>query len=186
MKKSQASEKITRLTVSAVLIALSTVLSLVKVWQMPLGGSITLLSMVPVCLISVFYGVKYAIAPCFLYGAVQMLLGGVFGWGLTPLVLIACILLDYIVAYGVLFVAGVFRKMRYGTVAGVALACLLRFLCHFVSGAVLWKSFEIFNNPYFYSFVYNLAYMLPEMIFTCIGVFLLSKSSALKKLVNAA
>ena len=185
MKKTTQKEALTRLTVTAVFLALSTGLSLIKVWQMPLGGSVTLLSMVPVCLISVFYGTGYAIAPCLLYGTVQFFLSNALGWGLTPTVLIACILLDYVVAYGVLFTAGIFRKKRFGIVAGVALACVLRFLCHFVSGVVLWKSFKVFNNPYIYSFVYNGTYILPETVFTCIGVFLLSKSSAIKRLVKS-
>lgn len=185
MSKLTAKENLTRLAVSGVLIALSTVLSLIKVWQMPLGGSITLLSMVPVCLISVFYGIKYAIAPCILYGAIQMFLGSVFGWALKPAVLISCILLDYLAAYGSLCVAGIFKTRKHGIVYGVILACFLRFLCHFISGIVLWRSFEVFNNPYIYSLCYNGVYMLPEMIFTCIGVFLLSKSSALKRFVKA-
>ena len=172
-----------KLCVSAILIALSTVLSLIKVWQMPLGGSVTLLSMVPVCMISCLYGVCYAVLPCLAYGVIQMFLGGVFSWGLTPAVLIACILLDYILAYTSTCFAGLFRHKKFGLLYGVAFAFLVRFFCHFVSGAVLFKSFDVFNNPYIYSLCYNGAYMLPEMIITCIAVFFLSKSKALKKLL---
>ncbi len=172
-----------KLCVSAILIALSTVLSLIKVWQMPLGGSVTLLSMVPICMISCLYGVGYAVLPCFAYGVIQMFLGGVFSWGLTPAVLIACILLDYILAYTTACFAGLFRHENFGLLYGVAFAFLLRFICHFVSGAVLFKSFDVFNNPYIYSLCYNGAYMLPEMIITCIAVFFLSKSKSLKKLL---
>lgn len=184
-QKSSQKNNVRRLTVTAVLLALSTVLSLVKVWQMPLGGSVTLLSMVPVCLISAFYGPEFAIIPCFLYGLIQIFLGGVFSWGLTPAVLITCILLDYLLAYGLLFVSGIFRRKKWGIVWGVALACVLRFICHFLSGIVLWRSFEVFNNPYLYSLVYNGAYMLPELIITCIGVFLLFSNSQIKKLVKS-
>ena len=153
-----------RICVSASLIALSTVLSFIKVWQMPLGGSVTLLSMLPVCLIAVFYGTPYAIAPCLLYGVIQIFLGSVFSWGLSAKVLVAAIFLDYVVPYGFMCLSGLFRKYRFGAIYGVALACFARFCCHFVSGIVLWESFDVFNNPWIYSLVYNGAYMLPDMI----------------------
>ena len=176
-----------KLTTSAMLIALSTVLSLVKVWQMPLGGAITLLSMVPVCLISVMYGVRYAIIPCFIYGAIQMFLDNPFGWGLTPAILIGSIFFDYLFAFGILCIAGSFRK--YGTggiIGGVALACFARFISHFISGFVLfanldqWAAFckTFVNHPILYSVCYNGFYMLPELIITVIGVTVLCKTGA--------
>ena len=197
MKKTTQKEALTRLTVTAVFLALSTVLSTQTVWKMPFGGSITPLSMVPVCLISVFYGVKYAVLPCLLYGAAQVFLGGVFGWGFSPSALIACILIDYIAAYGMLCFAGILRKKKYGMVLGVAVACILRLVCHIVSGVVIFDSLvklsflseDLYNrvhqNMFLYSLVYNCVYMLPETVFTCIGVFLLSKSSAIKRLVKS-
>ncbi len=174
-------ENLQKLTVSAVLVALSTVLSFVKIYQAPLGGSVTLLSMVPVCLIGVLYGTKYAIAPCLLYGAIQMLQGGVLGWGLTPAVLVAAILLDYIIAFGVMCFSGLWHNKGFiGIVSGTALAVFARFICHFISGVVLWTSFDIFANPYIYSLVYNGAYMLPELVFTLIGTFALYKTTGIK------
>ena len=168
--------KIKKLTFSAVMIALSTVLSMIKVVQMPLGGSVTLLSMVPVCMIGVMYGTAYAIAPCFVYGAIQMLLGNVFSWGLTPRTLIACIALDYLFAFAVLSLSGLFRKnKKWGVFAGIAIACIARLACHFLSGWLLFASFDVFNNPIIYSVCYNSAYMLPELIITCVGVYLLTR-----------
>ena len=174
-------ENLQKLCVSAVLVALSTVLSFIKIYQAPLGGSVTLLSMVPICLIGVLYGTKYAIAPSVLYGAIQMLQGGVLGWGLTPAVLIAAILLDYILAFTVMCLSGLWRnKGFWGIIAGTALAVFARFICHFASGVVLWTSFDIFNNPYIYSLVYNGAYMLPELVFTMFGTFALYKTTSIK------
>ncbi len=168
--------KIQKLTFSAVMIALSTALSMVKVFQLLNGGSITLLSMVPVCMIGVMYGTAYAILPCFVYGIIQIFLGQVFGWALTPWTLIACIALDYLLAFAVLSLSGLFRKnKKWGVVVGVALACTARFICHFLSGWLLFKSFEIFNSPIIYSAWYNGSYMLPELIITCIGTYLLTK-----------
>lgn len=177
-------ENLQKLTVSAMMIALSTVLSLFKIWEMPLGGSITPLSMLPVCLIGVFYGTKYAIAPCFLYGAIQMFLGGVFGWGLTPAILIGAIVFDYLLAFSVLCLSGVFRKNgEKGIIAGIAISCVARFVCHFFSGCVFFQSFDVFNNPYIYSLCYNGFYMLPEMILTVTGVFLLCRVKSFKNLI---
>jgi thiamine transporter len=45
---------------------------------------------------------------------------------------------------------------------------VLRFLCHFVSGITIWTSFDVYNNPWIYSLVYNVVYMLPEMLI-CLG-----------------
>lgn len=62
--------KTKKLVLSAVLLALATVLSLFKVYQLPLGGSITLLSMLPVCLLSIRYGVKWGLTCSFFYGVI--------------------------------------------------------------------------------------------------------------------
>lgn len=175
--------KTKKLTFSAVMIALSAVLSVIKVVQMPLGGSVTLLSMVPICMIAITYGTAYAILPCFVYGIIQMLLGNVFAWGLTPVTLIACIAFDYLLAFAVLSLSGLFRKNgSFGIFAGVALACAARFVCHFLSGWLLFKSYDVFNSPFIYSLCYNAAYMVPELAVTCIGTFLLAKTKFFKNL----
>ncbi len=176
---------------SAVMVALSAVLSMIKVWEMPLGGSITLLSMLPVMLISIRHGIGWGLGAGFVYSFTQILTGGVFGWGLTAAVLIGALLLDYMLAFTVLGLAGVFKgKGNAGILCGVALSCVLRFLCHFIAGFILWTEFadfELFGNiiagnPYLYSLCYNGLYMLPETVFTVVGVFILTKVGAGKKL----
>ena len=175
------------IAVSAVMVALSTALSFVKIWQMPLGGSVTLLSMVPICTIGLIYGTGYAILPCLIYGAIQMLQGGVFAWGLTPGVLVAAILLDYIVAFGVMCLSGLFYKKGPAfQLVGVVIALVARFACHFVSGVVLWENFDIYNNPYIYSLVYNGTYMLPELVLTLIGFSLLIFTGAFQQVKKLA
>ena len=178
-------QNVKKLTVSAIFIALSTVLSMIPLVQMPLGGKLTPLSMLPVCLIGVLYGAKYAVLPCLAYGFIQTFLGGVFGWGLSLGQLIACMLLDYVVAYGCMAFAGVWRKNgSIGICFSITLAMLCRFLCHFASGVILWKTLDVFNNPYIYSLCYNGAYMLPEMILTVIGAVLLVKTKVIEKIKN--
>lgn len=174
-----------KLVVSAILIALSTALSMIPLVQMPLGGKLTPASMLPVCLIGILYGTKSAILPCFLYGTIQMFLGGVFSWGLTPAVLIACILLDYILPYTLLCLSGLFRKKGVvGIVSSISIAMVCRFICHFLSGTVLFRSFDVFNNPYIYSLCYNGAYMLPELVITAVVAALLFKTKIVEKIAK--
>ena len=178
-------KKTTILVEGALMIALATVLSFIRVIKLPWGGSITLLSMLPIVLFSIRRGVKAGLGVSFLFSLVQFIQGimdGLFGWGLTPGSLIACILLDYLLAFTVLGLAGLFRtKGVGGWISGIALAVLLRFVMHFLSGVVIWKSFgqlwgDFFTeNTVLYSLLYNGAYMLPEMIFTIIGAVALLK-----------
>ncbi len=192
MSIANTQKPIYKITTTAILIALSTVLSLIKVFEMPLGGSVTLLSMLPVCLIGIIYGTTYAIAPCLLYGAIQMFLGNPFGWGLTPTMLVGCILFDYIVAFGVLCLAGLFRKHgTLGIMLGITVACIARFVSHFISGYVVFKNLEQFNlfgsvftnRPVLYSICYNGLYMLPELIITVTAAFLIFRSTAVRMYV---
>ncbi|MBR3996128.1 MAG: energy-coupled thiamine transporter ThiT [Clostridia bacterium] len=168
----------------AVMVSLAFVLSLIKIWEMPFGGSITLFSMLPICLISLRHGVKWGLGAGFVYSGLQALVSGAVGWGLTPMVLIICFLFDYIIAFTVLGLSGIFGNGGIKRqVSGIVLACVLRFLCHYISGVTIWSSSALdagFNNPYIYSLLYNGAYMLPEMIFTCIGAVLILDKFKLK------
>lgn len=180
-----------RLVLTAVLIGLATVLSLIKVYQLPLGGSITLLSMLPIALISIEYGISWGLVGAFAYSLIQFGFGigeGLFGWGLSPVALIACIVLDYILAYTAIGVAGVFRKKgTFGIISGVAIAIALRFVFHLLSGALIFDIWmpEEWSNPWLYSVVYNGSYMLPELIFTVIGSVVLFKTPQFAKLIES-
>ena len=121
-----------KLAACAVMVALGAVLSMIKVLQMPFGGSITLLSMLPCAMISIMYGLKWGFAASFVESVVQLAFGitmdGILGWGMTPSALIGTILLDYIVAYTVIGIAGIFRKKGYvGICCGTALAIASNF-----------------------------------------------------------
>lgn len=177
----------------AVMVALASVLSYIQIFKLPWGGSITLLSMLPIVVYSIKWGIKQGFAAAFVFSLVQLfqgILDGLFGWGLTPVMLISCILLDYIVAYSVLGIAGLFRKKGLaGWICGIALAVFARFACHFASGIVIWESsgkiWEGFStdNTFLYSFLYNGCYMLPEMVFTVIGAVVLLEAPIFKKLI---
>ena len=178
---------------AAVMIALATVLSLIKVYKLPWGGSITLLSMLPICMFSIKYGVVRGLFVSFGYAVVQVLLdlGEVLSWGLTPGTLIACFALDYILAYTVIGVAGMFRTKKLpGWIAGTVIALALRFAAHFLSGVLIWHSFgDLWDgfsteNEFIYSALYNGSYMLPEIIFTVIGAVILFSVPQTKKILS--
>ena len=181
-------QKTQRLVAGGVMIALATVLSLIKVWTMPLGGSVTLLSMLPIIMISLRYGTGFGFATSLLYGAVQVFvdLGGLMSWGMTPWTWIGCLVFDYLLAYGILGIAGLFQNQgNKGVIIGIVLAMVLRFLSHFISGSIV---FDIWCpegwNVYWYSICYNGAYMLPELCFTLIAALLLFRLPTFQKLIE--
>ena len=175
---------------AAMMVALATVLSMVKVWEAPLGGSVTLFSMVPILICSIVHGVKMGLFSAFAYSLLQLLLGiGTVAYVPDPLGIVLCILLDYILAFTVLGIAGILTGRRLfkneklnlyvGVTLGSLLAVILRFVCHLLSGAVVWYSITKeggWNDAVFrygkwaYSFVYNASFMLPEIILTMIAV----------------
>ena len=178
---------------AAVMVAMSTVLCFIRLYKLPWGGSVTLLSMLPICVYSIRRGIKCGLAAAFVFSIIQLLQGiidGLFGWGLTPGALIACIFLDYVLAYSAIGIAGVFRKKgTSGQIAGIIIAVVARFFIHFLSGCLLWKSYGALwegfetNNTYLYSLLYNGAYMLPELIITVIGAVILLSIPATKKAI---
>ena len=195
--KENRKNSISKMTLSSVFIALATGLSMIKVINMPLGGSVTLMSMVPIVFISCALGVKWGIGSAFVYALIQLVLGisvdGLFAWGLTPACLIGTILLDYIVPFTLLGISGIFAKkgVLYITL-GTAFAVILRFLCHFASGYIIFANFEKFvvlgssfvGRPALYSICYNGLYMLPELIITVAVTAVIFKFSSISKFIR--
>lgn len=181
MKKS----KLFPLVEAAIMVALATALSLVRVYKLPLGGSITLLSMLPICLFSIRWGIGWGLGAGFVYALLQLFLdlAEVLSWGLTPLSLVGCFAFDYLIAFTVIGLAGIFRKSgKVGMLSGVVLALFLRFVCHIISGTFIFDIWlpEDWSNPFLYSLAYNGSFMLPELILTGIGAFFLCTPRLLK------
>lgn len=165
----------------AVMIALGTVLSLVKLFEMPLGGSVTIASMLPVMLISYFCGVRWGMVSSVIFAAIQLFisLGEVMSWGLSTQAIIGTALLDYILAYSVLGIAGIFRKKDATTkqhlirfALGMLLAVVLRFVFHFFSGIIIFDIWATFKPAWLYSICYNGGFLLPDLAI-CVVVGLL-------------
>ncbi len=176
-----------KLTLSAIFVALATVLSLIKVYKLPLGGAVTLLSMLPIVMLSVMLGVKWGLGAAFVYSLAQLALdlGDVLTWGLTPASLVGTILLDYIFAFTVLGLGGLFAKKGYlGICIGSVLVMVLRFLCHFVSGIIIFDIWCEWDSVWLYSLCYNGSFMLPELILTTVAAVILFRLPQVKKIMN--
>ena len=173
----------------ALMIAIGTVLSNIKIFTMPNGGSITLLSMLPFVLVSFRHGAKWGLFTGFVNSLLQMLLGFYAppAPGLLPLV--GMILLDYVLAFSFLGLACVFAKLFKNKLVGVAVGsaavCVLRFLCSFLSGVLIWGNLSDGLPAWTYSLTYNGSYMLVECII-CIALGLLVGERLAKELKKVA
>ena len=205
--------KTKRLTESAMLLAMAIVLEVVSkafIPEMPFGGQVTLVSMLPVVLISYRHGVKWGLVSGFCYALIEMALGaktvaaafqpGFFGDGTMILNAIIMCLLDYVLAFTLLGLGGIFRsKIKNPGVSlmcGSLVALGARYLSHVLSGYILFSGWAewFFTQDGFpawgaslvqslspsvlgwvYSIVYNGIYMVPEMILTAIAALLIAK-----------
>ena len=91
----------------AVFVALAQILSMLKLWEMPWGGSITL-GMLPIFLFAVRWGTKWGLVGGFAYGLLQVIFDGGFAISWQS------ILGDYLVAFTVLGLAGLARGKEKG------------------------------------------------------------------------
>lgn len=172
-----------RLVESAVLLAMGVVLSLIKLFELPYGGSVTVASMLPVILIAYRHGLDYGLVSAVVYGAIQQLFGlKNLSYVSTWQSVLTVILLDYIVAFAVIGFGGAFRR-RFGKNQGLELAlggllvCLLRYFCHVVSGATVWAGLSIpTRGAIAYSLAYNATYMIPEAIVLIAAAWFLGSS----------
>ena len=204
------SQTIRRTTVSAVMLALSTVLALVcaliPFLNLPFGGCITIASALPIVIISYMYGIRHGLFTSFAYALIQIVADLMLGHSSVILALftpssdsyggaamaVFVLLLDYIVAYTVLGLGGLFRNRLGKTAAlclGAVLALVLRYVAHVASGAIFYGAWAewFFTDTVAagwgiskwimshtsgtslsvaYSMVYNACYMLPEILLT--------------------
>jgi len=180
---------------SAIMVALATVLSMLKIWQSPYGGSVTLLSMVPIILLSLRRGVKVGLAAGFVYSVIQLLQGlSNLSWIPTPAGIVLCALLDYILPFTLLGLGGIFRGKPWGAALGALLVTMLRYICHTVVGVAVWYELDLLwyaddpshivnlYGPWMFSMIYSAIYMVPEIIITTFGTGILHKALAKVKI----
>lgn len=158
--------KTRKLTEVAVCIAMAVVCSFVKVWEMPQGGSVAL-TMIPILVIAIRRGPTAGIMAGAIYGVISMLIAGVIYHPMS-------ILLDYVLAFGLLGIAGIFGKSLAGIVGGTLAGVCGRFISSLISGAVLFAEYAPEGqNPWVYSLVYQATYMIPELIISIVVLVLL-------------
>ena len=148
------------LALGAVCMALSNVLSMIKLFDMPQGGSITPASMLPLMLFAYVYGVGPGMTVGAVYGVMQFMIEPHF-------LSVPQMLLDYPIAFAMVGLAGLFSKNEnraLGLSLGVVLGSLGRFVAAVLSGVVFFAEYAGDQNPWVYSIGYNGAYMLPECI----------------------
>jgi thiamine transporter len=173
-----------KLAFSGVAIAIATLLSMVEIIHMPMGGSVTLFSMLFIVLIGWFYGLGSGLACAIAYGLLQLLI--------DPYILsLPQLLTDYILAFGALGLSGIFADKKHGLVKGYITGVLGRLFFSFLSGVIFFgtyapKSVKFFGgklplNPYSYSFLYNGAYLFTEAALTIIVINIPPVRTALKK-----
>lgn len=217
-------QKVRRLTVSAMMLALSTVLAIVCAYipflNLPFGGGFTVASMLPIVVVAYMYGTPWGLFTAGCYSVIQILLSLTQGAGGTVMALfmpasddfmgygaaVAIVVVDYIIAYTVLGLGGIFRnKIKNKTVSivvGVVFAISLRYLAHIISGYIFYGAWAewFFSQDGFYSIggfildrfkgealsiiysaFYNGLYMIPEIIITAIAAAAISPIPAIRK-----
>ena len=209
-------KRVEAITLSAIMIAfaisISAICAVMPFLNLPFGGGFTIASMLPIIVIAYMYGTKWGLLTAFVYSIMQMLLGfntvsAFFLPGDSQMVwyraVIVC-LIDYVIAYTVLGLGGIFRK-KFGTrkalVCGSIVAISLRYLAHIISGAIFFgtwaewfftqdgfpawgqKILDTFSDDSLatvYSIIYNGTYMIPEIIITAIVACLIVRIPQIK------
>ncbi len=159
---------------AGIVIALFLILKQVKVFEMPMGGSITAGAMVPLLVFSFRWGGLRGVFVCAVAGIMDFILGTKYTFHPVSL------LFDYPVAYGMIGLAGFFGKKIAGMLAGTVIGIFGRFACHVLSGVVVFASYAPEGqSPLLYSILYNGTYLLPECIISFILVTLIIKYARL-------
>ena len=157
----------------ALMVAFALTLGLLKPFELPQGGSISL-EMLPLFLFCVRWGACPGLIACTAFGVLQVFVQGAvsYGW--------ASILLDYVVAFLPLALAGLGKGRPGGIYWGSAVGALGRFVVHFISGITIYRILAptavlgtVFDDPYLYSAVYNGSYIAVDLIL-CIAIFALA------------
>lgn len=152
------------LTISALMIALATVLGQIKIFSMPQGGSVTLFSILPIVVCGYLLGTRRGVMAGFCVGLINLIFGP---YVIHPVQL----LLDYPVAFGALGLSGLTANMKNGLTKGYIVGIIGRYICAVLSGVIFFGEYapEGFN-AWTWSLWYNLTYLAAEGIITLIVI----------------
>lgn len=205
----KSNETTVKLTVSAIMVALSTVLSFVPFFKLPYGGEVTLFSFVPILFVGYAYGAGWGLGAGLVHGILQMIFGisgATAGAGFKWWQFALCALLDYLVAFSVLGLSGTFKKSIKNPQASFALgtlfACVLKYVSHVLSGYILFRgyaewffgqdSIRAFGSKILstysgnvlgiiYSLFYNATFSIPETVLSLVMVVVLISIKPIRK-----
>lgn len=182
-KKKRISTKQT--VFSAAALALAFLLSYVKLFSMPYGGSVTLCSMLFVTLIGYWYGPVVGIMSALAYSLLQLFQDG-GAWMLSPLQ----VMFDYVFAFAALGFSGFFAKSKNGLIKGYLVAVFFRALFNTLGGYFFWMDSMPEEFPqsiaFLYPVVYNYGFVIVEAIITVIILALPATKSAFKRVKDLA
>jgi len=158
------------LTEIIALTALSAVLYYFKIYTLPMGGSITAGSMVPIFWLSLRRGPRAGMEAGFILGLIVMTIEPFLFHPVQ-------IMLDYLIPFAALGIAGFFKK---NPLIGVGVGMTVRFISHFLSGVIFADLFiPVGENPIVYSVLYNGTYIVPELIISAVIIYILTKRKML-------
>ena len=154
-----------------VAVALAYVLNLIVIFRLPQGGSVTAVSMVPILWLALRRGLKIGVFGGIVFGLVDM-------FPQPFIVHPAQFLLDYPLAFGALGLAGLFRgRPILGVIVGIA----GRFISHFISGVIFFAMYAPAGmHPAVYSAIYNGSYLVVELVFSVIVMYILVRGNVIK------
>lgn len=173
------------IALAGVCVAMSFALSYVKLWEMPQGGTVTLVSLLPLMIFAYIYGPKKGVLAGFVYGILQAVQDPYI---IHP----AQFLLDYPVAFAMIGFAGLFAGMRavkwpqVRFTLGAILAAVLRFASHVLSGVFAFEAYAGGSNVWAYSLAYNSFVFVDMALVVAAGIFVFSSPSFIKKIEEYA
>lgn len=198
LQSSKNREKIMAVAAGGICLALAEVLSLLKVYEMPQGGSVTPASMLPIILFALCFGPAWGLGAAFLYSVLQIVIGGYI---MAP----AQVLCDYTLAFTALGTAGFFAaryseriaeknilyRLRLIPYWKIVIATILsmagRLVFSFISGIVFYGSYAPEGQAvWVYSLTYNGMYLIPEAIITLAVLLAMYGTLNLRSSVKAA
>lgn len=179
-KKKEEKVNVKKMVFSAMAITLAMVTSYLKLFAMPMGGSLTLLSMFFITLVGYWYGLRAGLTASIAYGLLQMVVD-------PYIITLPQMLCDYIFAFGALGLSGIFYHKKHGLVLGYITGVFGRFIFSSLSGVLFFAAAAPETmNPLLYSMAYNGSYMGAEALLTIIIICLPPVSKALEQIRKTA
>jgi len=184
MKKTEKVKITTeQMVCSAVMLALALVASYIKIFSMPWGGSVTLFSMLFVCIVGYLFGARIGLITAFIYGILHFLLGGN-----SYILSLWQVCFDYLFAFTALGLSGFFCNKKNGLTVGYIVGIFGRGVMASIAGYLYWMEYMPESFPksltIIYPICYNFAYILVEGIVTIIVINLPPVKKAILRLKN--